>query len=272
VRLAGKVAQDCLEKAGLRAEDIDLIITVSCTGVMIPSVDAYLINALGFRNDVKRLPITELGCAGGAAALARAAEFVAAFPQQSVLVIAVEIPSLAFQRGNLSQANLISTALFGDGAAAAVVSGQGLQGPRIVDSASFLFPDSLDAMGFELKDSGFHIVLSKEVPLLIRDRIRELACALMGRNGVSREEIRAFILHPGGQKLLQYMEKELGLTRRDTQYSWDVLREYGNLSSASVLFVLHEWLIQRAMAAGDYGVLAAFGPGFSAELSLLQWT
>ena len=269
--LGRKVAADCLEQAGMMPGEIDMLITVSCTGVMIPSLDAYLINDLGFRQDVKRLPITELGCAAGAAAVARASEFIRAFPGSTVLVIAVEIPSLTFQRTDLSQANLISTVLFGDGAAAAVVTGRPCHGPQVVETGSYLFPHTLDAMGFELSDNGFHIVLSKDVPQLIRDHLKELLHPFLARHNLTQEQISAFILHPGGQKLLLYMEEELGLRRSDTQPSWDVLSEYGNLSSASVLFVLHEWLTKRNVAAGEYGLMAAFGPGFSAELLLLRW-
>jgi alkylresorcinol/alkylpyrone synthase len=271
VRLGCRVTKDCLAAAGLRADEIDLLITVSCTGVMIPSLDAHLINDLGFRSDVRRLPITEIGCAAGAAALARAWEFLRAFPESNVLVVAVELPSLTFQRGNLTQANLISSILFGDGAAAALVTGRDARGPRILDAASYLFPNSIDAMGFELKDTGLHIVLSKDVPQMIREKIGGLVAQLLKRNGISREQVGAFVLHPGGQKLLAYIEEELGLTRADTQPSWDVLRQYGNLSSASILFVLREWLTNRNVRAGEHGLLAAFGPGFSAEMLLLQW-
>ncbi|MBI4460103.1 MAG: type III polyketide synthase [Acidobacteria bacterium] len=271
IRLGRKVATDCLERAGMRPTDIDMIVTVSCTGVMIPSLDAYLINDLGFRPDVRRLPITELGCAAGAAALAKASEFIRAFAGSTVLVIAVEIPSLTFQRGDVSQANLISTVLFGDGAAAAVVTGRPACGPQIVGTDSYLFPHSLDAMGFDLKDNGFHIVLSKDVPQLIRDRIKGLLTGFLARYNLTKEQLSAFIVHPGGQKLLLYMEEELGLSRCDTQLSWDVLSEYGNLSSASVLFVLHECLKKRKIGSGEYGLMAAFGPGFSSEMLLLRW-
>lgn len=272
--LGRRVAADCLRKAGLAPGEIDMLITVSCTGVMIPSLDAYLMNDLGFRADVKRLPITELGCAAGAAAMARAADLVHAYPGASVLVVAVEIPSLAFQGSDVTQANLISTVLFGDGAAAAVVTGRaldGTRGPQILGSESFLFPNSIDAMGFDLFDNGFHIVLSKDVPQLIRDHIGGLLTAFLARHGLTQDQISAFILHPGGQKLLLYVEEELGLRRCNTQPSWDVLRDYGNLSSASVLFVLHEWLTKRSIASRQYGLMAAFGPGFSAEMLLLQW-
>ncbi len=271
VRLGRQVACESLTRAGMKPADIDLIITVSCTGVMIPSLDAHLINDLGFRSDVRRLPITELGCAAGAAALSRAWEYLRAFPEATALIVAVELPSLTFQRANVSQANLISSVLFGDGAAAAIVTGRPAHGPRVLDTQSYLFPQSLDAMGFDLKETGFHIVLSKDVPQMIREKIKSLITSLLNRHALSPERISRFILHPGGQKLLLYMEEELGLSRTDTQFSWDVLSQYGNLSSASVLFVLHECLTKKNASAGEYGLLAAFGPGFSAEMVLLQW-
>jgi alkylresorcinol/alkylpyrone synthase len=239
---------------------------------MIPSLDAHLINLMGFRSDVRRLPLTELGCAAGAMALARASEFVRAFPDKTVLVVSVELATLTFQRGDLSQANLISCVLFGDGAAAAVVTGREASGPRIVDATTYTFPQSLDAMGFDLRESGFHIVLSKDVPQMIRDRISELVDGFLARRGLTRKAMAAFLLHPGGQKLLSYVEEQLGLCRCDTQLSWDVLAQYGNLSSATILFVLDACLTTKTMNPGDYGLAAAFGPGFSAELLLLQWT
>jgi alkylresorcinol/alkylpyrone synthase len=271
IRLGRLVAGECLERAHMRPEDIDLIITVSCTGVMIPSLDAHLANAMGFRSNVRRLPITELGCAAGAAAVARGRDFLLAFPRAKVLVVAVELASLTFQRGSLSQANLISSILFGDGAAAAVMTGDNVPGPRVLDAESFLFPGSIDAMGFDLKETGFHIVLSRDVPDMIRGRIRHLVDCFLARQGLVPEEIDAFVLHPGGRKLLLAVEEELALPRQRTQPSWDVLSEYGNLSSASVLFVLHEWMTKRRVAAGSLGLMAAFGPGFSAEQLFLRW-
>jgi alkylresorcinol/alkylpyrone synthase len=186
-------------------------------------------------------------------------------------VVAVELPSLAFQRRDLSQANLISTILFGDGAAAAVVTGRPGAGPRILEVASHLLPDTIDAMGFDLQGDGFHIILSKEVPQLIRSRIKQILCTTLARRGLTTADVSAFVLHPGGRALLHAIEEEIGLTEADTQPSWHVLREYGNQSSASVLFVLDEWLRTREVPPGAYGVLAAFGPGFSAETALLQW-
>jgi alkylresorcinol/alkylpyrone synthase len=271
VELGLKVAADALAQADMSPSDVDLLITVSCTGVMIPSLDAYIATEMGFRSDVRRLPITELGCAAGAAGLARAWEYLTAFPDRTVLLVAVELPTLTFQRKDYSQANLISAVLFGDGAAGVVITGREAPGPRILASESYLFPDSLDAMGFDLRDSGFHIVLSKDVPQLIREKVKGLAQGFLARQGLRQEDISAFILHPGGQKLLSFMEAELGLTREDTHFSWDVLRRFGNLSSASVLFILQEWLTKREMPSGSYGLLMSFGPGFTAEMLLLQW-
>jgi alkylresorcinol/alkylpyrone synthase len=271
VELGRRVTADALAQAEMSPSDVDILITVSCTGVMIPSLDAYLANDMGFRSDVRRLPITELGCAAGAAGLARAWEYLTAFPDRTALLVAVELPTLTFQRKDFSQANLISAVLFGDGAAGVVVTGREASGPRIVASESFLFPDSLGAMGFDLKDSGFHIVLSKDVPQLIREKIKGLVEGFLARQGLRQSDLAAFVLHPGGQKLLSFMEAELGLTREDTHLSWEVLRRYGNLSSASVLFILQDSIAKRDMPSGSYGLLMAFGPGFTAEMLLLQW-
>lgn len=271
IELGREVAVSALTQAGLGARDIDLLITVSCTGIMIPSLDAYLINAMGFRADVKRLPITELGCAAGAAALARAADYLRAYPDSNAMVIAVELPSLTFQRSDPSLANLVSCALFGDGAAAAVLTGRRVPGLRITASQSHLIPDSLDAMGFDLKGSGLHIVLSRSVPQLVRDEIRSVTNQLFARHALAPADLSFYLLHPGGQKLLRYIEEELQLSEAHTRSSWAVLAEYGNLSSATVLFVMWDFLAQPAPPAGARGLLAAFGPGFSMEMALLEW-
>jgi alkylresorcinol/alkylpyrone synthase len=272
VKLGREAAEKCLERAGLRADEIDLIITVSCTGFMIPSLDAHLINLMGFRSNVRRMPFTELGCAAGAMALGRAADYLKAEPGGNVLIISVELPSLTFQRKDISQANLISSILFGDGAAAAVVSGKQMRGPKVLVTETYTFPDSLGAMGFDLRDSGFHILLAKDVPEMIGEKIGGLVQGFLKRNGRKREEIKGWILHPGGARLLGNVEAELGLCKCDTQPSWDILGNVGNLSSATILFILQEWLEKRPLQAGEYALAAAFGPGFSAEFLLLQWT
>jgi alkylresorcinol/alkylpyrone synthase len=270
IALGRRVAADCLDQARLRPADIDMLITVSCTGYMIPSLDAYLIGELGFRADVRRLPITELGCIGGAMALTRAREFVRAFPGSNALVVAVELSSLTFQPHDRSPDNLVACALFGDGAAAALVTSQALPSVRIVDTTSCLIPDTLNAMGFDLRDHGFHMVLTKSVPEILRGHIRPLVEQFLDRHELQFEQIAAFVLHPGGKKILQYLEQELCIKRHKTQPSWDVLRDYGNLSSATLLFVLHDWF-RRRPESGAYGLLMGFGPGLSTELLLLQW-
>jgi alkylresorcinol/alkylpyrone synthase len=205
-------------------------------------------------------------------ALGRAADYLKARPGGNVLIIAVELPSLTFQRKDVTQANLISSILFGDGAAAVLVSGNGGRGPKILFSETYTFPDSLGAMGFDLRDSGFHILLAKDVPEMIGGKIRGLVEGFLKRHGRTREDIKGWILHPGGARLLGNIEAELGLTKCQTQPSWDILGNVGNLSSATILFILQEWLEKRPLKAGEYALAAAFGPGFSAEFLLLQWT
>jgi alkylresorcinol/alkylpyrone synthase len=270
--LGRKVTAACLDRAGLRATDVDLLITVSCTGFMIPSLDAYLVNALGFRPDVRRLPITELGCLGGAAALARAHDFVQGHPNANVLVISVELPTLSFQRDDASLANLVSTAIFGDGAAAAIVTGREVPGPAILDTRAHLFPTSEQALGFELRDTGFHVLLAKELPAMVRSEIDRLVAELLGRWKLGRADLSFFLLHPGGRKILAAVEEALAIDRAETQTAWDVMRECGNLSSATVFFILERHLARPTLTpAGAHGLLAGFGPGFSTELLLLRW-
>jgi alkylresorcinol/alkylpyrone synthase len=271
IKLGREAAEKCLTRAGLQPQEIDLIITVSCTGFMIPSLDAHLINLMSFRPNVTRMPFTELGCAAGAMALGRAADFLKSHPGGNVLIISVELPSLTFQRKDISQANLISSILFGDGAAAAVVSGKHVLGPKILSSETYTFPESLGAMGFDLRDSGFHILLAKDVPEMIGEKIGGLVESFLDRHDRKREEIKGWILHPGGARLLGNVEAELGLCKCDTQPSWDILANFGNLSSATILFILQEWMEKRPLNPGEYALAAAFGPGFSAEFLLLQW-
>jgi alkylresorcinol/alkylpyrone synthase len=275
-QLGEHVGRRALDRAHLAADAVDMIVTTSCTGVMIPSVDAYLVEQMRLRRDVVRLPITELGCASGAAALSRAREHVCAHPDHSVLVMSIELPSLTFQKQDLSMTNLVAASIFGDGAAACVVRGARAQGgnrtagPVLVDSMCHLYPESQYLMGFELKDGGFHIVLDRDVPHALKGRVRPLVEQLCARNGVAVDDLAFCALHPGGRRILEDLDADLGLAGM-TEPSWDVLREYGNLSSATVLFVLDEVLRRQPPPTGSYGLLAAFGPGFSAELSLMRW-
>jgi alkylresorcinol/alkylpyrone synthase len=270
IKLGSEAAHSALARAGLTPSEVDVLITVSCTGFMIPSLDAVLMNEMGFRRDVRRLPVTELGCGAGAAGLAMARDFIMARGGGTALLIAVEVPSLTFQPKDSSGAHLVSCALFGDGAAAAVVTSHELPGPVIRATSSYTFPNSLDAMGFDLRDAGFHIILSKDVPALVRNEIREVTAGFLAACGIRFDQLSFFVLHPGGQKLLKYVEEELGINSRATASAWHVMARYGNLSSATVLFVLDEELRSQPPPPGSLGLAVAFGPGFTGEFLLLE--
>jgi alkylresorcinol/alkylpyrone synthase len=281
LRLALDVATRALARAGLAARDVDHVITVSCTGVMIPSLDAEIMNCLPFRPDCRRTPITELGCAAGAVGLSRAHEHVLAHPGDTALVIAVELASLTFQLGDTSMANIVASSIFGDGAAAAVVTGRRLArdgdtaavpGAEILDTRSELFPDTQYVMGFDLRDGGFHIKLDRDVVALLERELDGVLERFLAPHRVARGDLGFFALHPGGRRLLEVMEQMLGVGRDKTFASWDVLRDHGNMSSATVLFVLERVLREAPPRPGALGLLAAFGPGFSAETVLLRWS
>ena len=271
-RLGEEVVRESLARAKVAPAAVNLIITTSCTGFMIPSLDAYLANTLGFSAHVKRLPVTELGCAAGGVALARAFDYLKAFPHHTVLVVAVELPSLTFQFQDLSPANVVSSALFGDGAAAIVLSGESVPGrPRILATESTLFPQTTAVMGFDLRDSGFHIVLSAEIPELVCAEVPQLVARFLDAQGLTVSDISHFLLHPGGKRVLEGLVECLGITSEQATVSKTILRDYGNLSSASVLFILDRFLTTEQTQPGDLGLLLAFGPGFSAEALLLRW-
>jgi alkylresorcinol/alkylpyrone synthase len=284
VRLGREAARLCLAEAEVDAAAIDLVITVSCTGVMIPSLDAHLANDLGLRPDIRRLPITELGCVGGAAALARATDFLLGRPDGHVLVVAVELPTLSFQQEDVSVPQLVSTALFGDGAAAAVLRGADhdrdlhpsrdhlrARGARVLATRSHLFPNTLGSLGFDLRDDGFHVVLAKDLPERLRGDLSRVVDALLEESRLRRADLQSFVLHPGGRRILSALEDALSVARPQMQPSWDVLRDQGNVSSAAVLFVLDRWLRQHRPPPRAHGLLGAFGPGLTAELCVLQW-
>lgn len=286
--LALRVAERAMREAGWAPEEIDALYVVSCTGIAIPSLDAHVINELGLRPDVRRVPLNGLGCAGGAAALGQASEWLRGRPEGRALVVAVELTSLTFQLHDDSQTNLVSCALFGDGAAAVALEGPSLP-PRpgaltIRDARSHLFPDTRDLMGFDLRDGGFHIVLSKEVPALVRASIRPVVGELLKPHGMRIEQLDFALLHPGGRKVLDAMESELGLDPLSSAVARETLAEHGNMSSVTVLFVLDRYLSRVpspapalgksrpvvTIEAPKRGLLAAFGPGFAAEMLLLE--
>lgn len=270
----GERAIDCaLKQAGLRPDQIGAIFFVSVTGIASPSVDARLVNRMGLAPNIRRNPIFGLGCVAGAAGLARAADYVRAHPDQVAVLLSVELCSLTWQRSDKSVANLISVGLFGDGAAAVLVAGDQIprRGPRIVASDSVFYPNTEDVMGWSISEEGFRIVLSPDVPRVVVENLGPNVDAFLAANNMTRRDIGSWIMHTGGPKVLEATQESLGLTQQDLEVSWEALRRVGNLSSASVLVVLDEIMKHRRPVAGTRSILAAMGPGFCAEMSLLEW-
>ena len=276
-RVAVEVGEDAVRKALLAADvapsQVDHLYFVTVTGIATPSIDARLVDRLGLRPDVKRVPIFGLGCVAGAAGISRAADVLRGAPGEVAVLLAVELCSLTLQREDLSIPNIIASGLFGDGAAAVVLDGGARRkGPRIVATRSVFYSGTERVMGWDVVDSGFKVVLSPQVPQLVRDRLRFDVDDFLQANGLTRPSVKHFICHSGGPKVLEAFEEALELPREKVQRSWDSLRTAGNLSSASVLFVLSDLLASGEARAGDKGLLLAMGPGFCSELVLLEWT
>lgn len=262
-----------LTRAGLSVQDPAAFFFVSISGVASPSIDAKLVNRMGLNRNIKRVPIFGLGCVAGAAGIARAADYVRAFPDQVALLLSVELCSLTIQRDDLSIANLISSGLFGDGAAAVLVTGDDhpAAGPEILATRSVFYPDSEDVMGWDIGERGFRIVLSKEVPNMVYRHLAGDIDAFLADHQLGRSDIGAWVMHTGGPAILTATQNALDLPEGALAASWDCLRRVGNLSSSSVLFVLEEFMERRKPTPGTYGLLAAMGPGFCSELILLRW-
>jgi alkylresorcinol/alkylpyrone synthase len=271
------LARRALDAAGLVPRDIGLIVSLSCTGFMIPALDAYVADALGMGPRLVRLPITESGCAGGVVGLARAADHLAAQPDRAALVLAVELSSLTFQRWDRSPTNVVSSAIFGDGGAAAVLVGaehpraRGAGLVRILDADSFFFPKTTHLMGFRLRNQGLQIILDRELAPFVEREVRSGVEAFLGPRGLAFQDISRWILHPGGRKIIEVMAERLGLAAGDLAPTEAVLAEHGNMSSVTVLFVLDEILRRGSVRPGEKGLLGAFGPGFGAEFALLEF-
>ena len=278
VRSAGiDLARRALRSAGLEPSAVDLVVSVSCTGFMIPALDAYVADALGLGPRLVRLPITESGCAGGVVGLARAADYLRAHPGKAALVLALELSSLTFQRWDRSATNVVSTAIFGDGGASAVLVGADhprARGPalaRLRDSESLFFPGTTHLMGFHLRNEGLQIVLDKGLAPFVRREVVPAVDGFLGPRGLARSDIARFILHPGGRRIIEVMAERLGLGPGDLAPTEAVLSEHGNMSSVTVLFVLDQVLRCHRPEAGRLGLMGAFGPGFGAEFLLLEF-
>lgn len=254
--------------AGDRLQDVKAIVVVSSTGVMTPSLDASLIQRLGLSGSTKRLPIFGLGCAGGVSGLARAAELSRGLGGAPVLLVAVEICSITFRQSDTRKSNIVASSIFGDGAAAVLIDGvEG--GPIIVDSHSTLFPGTHDIMGWDVTDEGLAVRFSRDIPSFVREHIPEVLAEACEAWGIERQELRDVIAHPGGSKVLEAYSQATGLPAETFDAARIILRDFGNMSSASVLFVLEQWLKSSAKRP-LYSVMAALGPGFSSELVLLR--
>jgi alkylresorcinol/alkylpyrone synthase len=272
IELGERVTRAAIAQAGLTPADIGSIISVSCTGYMVPAVDAYLLNRMGLSPNIRRTPITELGCVAGAAGLARAWEELRVYPDSNVLLLAVELPTLTFQPNDPRAAQVISSMIFTDGAAAVVLSNRPRRpSPRLLGRRMYTMPRTLDDMGYNLDDDGLHIVLSSGVPSLIQRTLPAEVDALLATHGLTRSDLKWFAMHPAGPKVLTLVEQAFGLGPEQLAASWKVLRRYGNMSSAAVLFVLAEMLENAPAQPGDLGLIVAFGPGISGEVVLARW-
>lgn len=265
-------------KRSIPFEEIDAIFTVSSSGLATPSLDARIMNVVPASQYTKRIPIWGLGCAGGASGLSRAYEYCLAYPKAKVLVLSIELCSLTFQRNDRSKSNLIGTSLFADGVACTLICGEesGYQDfskrqitPRILGTQSTTMPNSLDVMGWDVKNEGLFVVFSKDIPSIVESWLQPNVLRFLKAQGKDVSSIDHFIAHPGGKKVLDAYISALDLPASMTNVSLDVLREYGNMSSATILYVLRRFM-EKAQE-GDIGLAAALGPGFSSELLLMRW-
>lgn len=271
--LGEQAVRGAVEKAGLKLSDIDVLCFTSITGLATPSIDARLMNKLGLRPDVKRVPIFGLGCVAGVAGTARMSDLLRGFPKQTAVLLSVELCSLTVQRDDIEVGSIIAAGLFGDGAAAMVIRGGDVagDGPRVVASESVFYPATEDVMGWDFLDSGFKVVLSARVPDMVLENVRGNVDAFLAKHGLKRSDVNHWVAHTGGPKVLEAFESSLELPPGALARSWESLRSVGNLSSASVLYVLSDLLEAKVAKPGDVGLMMAMGPGFCAELVLLRW-
>lgn len=271
VKLGEAVVSQALAQANWQATDIDYFITVSCTGMMIPSVDAFLINKLHMRQDVVRLPVTEMGCVAGVSGIIYAKNFLQSNPGKRAAVLAIEAPTATFQLDDFSMANIVSAAIFGDGAACVLLSSDATdEGPEILSEEMYHFYDSIDIMGFDLTNSGLQMVLDKSVPDTIAAHFPAIVEPFLSKHNLTPADVSHLIFHPGGKKIVETVEELFGQWGKNLDDTREVLRQFGNMSSATVLYVLERFM-NRKPEKGSIGLMLSFGPGFTAQRVLLRW-
>jgi alkylresorcinol/alkylpyrone synthase len=285
VQLSVEAIKQCLSNTkvllqSIDFEEIDAIFFISSTGISTPSIDAKIMNQLPFKVTTKRIPIWGLGCAGGASGLSRAYEYCKAYPNSLVLIISVELCSLTFQHNDRSKSNLIGTSLFADGVACTCVAGDLFDWqarskldalPQIKGTQSTFMRDSEDVMGWDIKNNGFYVVFSRDIPTIINKWLRPHISLFLQEHGLTLEGISHFVAHPGGKKVLEAYMDGLGFTHQHLHISKEVLVHHGNMSSVTVMYVIQEYLERGLGQTGEYGLIGALGPGFSSEMLLVQW-
>ena len=273
VQLLERAVLRCLERAGLTIGEVDALVIASTSGIAAPSLDALLVERLAMRRTVQRLPIFGLGCAGGVIGMARAGALARATPGSNVVFAVVELCGLTFRFNDRSKSNVIATALFGDGAAAAVVNTD-MQGPELSAWGEHTWPDTLEIMGWRIEDDGFGVLFSRDIPNLVRSRMREAAEGFLADNGLTLEDIDEFVCHPGGAKVLSALEEAFGLQTGGLAHGRETLRHYGNMSAATIMFVLQRSLehadVPGAGANGGRRMMSSLGPGFTAGFLVLE--
>jgi len=269
--LGAQAARVALAGAGISPDEIDYIIYVNTTGLATPSIDARLINVLELRHNVRRTPIWGLGCAGGTAGLSHAYHYLLGHPDHRVLVVAVELCGLTFIHDDFSKSNLVACALFGDGAAAAIVCGDDVatDGLAMLATQSTFYPDSLSVMGWNIVARGMQVVFDKKIPDIVREHAAAELDAFLGGQNIAKDDIKQFLYHPGGMKVVDAYEAAYGVNGKRFDLPRSILRDYGNMSSVTVLFVIERYLREHGFGNAGYGVISALGPGFCSESLLV---